>query len=106
MKFTPGRGRVTISAARDWEGPDLLRVCVADTGPGIDEATMAQLFQRLHQGAAQEQASRRGLGLGLFISRELVTRQGGRIWAESEPGRGSRFIFTVPSVEQAQRVAS
>lgn len=74
-----------------------LQVRVRDTGPGIDPADVPKLFQRFSRlnrhgvGTAVP-----GTGLGLYISKQLVEAQGGRIWAESTPGEGSAFCFTVP----------
>jgi len=96
IKFTPGGGRVTVHAG-EWESdPGLLLVEVADTGCGIDPAMRERIFEHLYQVQASDRAGRRGLGLGLHIAKDLVTRQGGDIWVSSEPERGSRFCFTVP----------
>jgi two-component system, sensor histidine kinase and response regulator len=70
-------------------------VSVADTGPGIaveDQARIFEEFQQTEVGAQQ----REGTGLGLALSKRLVELHGGRIWVESEPGHGSRFVFTLP----------
>ena len=95
LKFTPSGGRVTV---RVTAGSDdgFVRVSVEDTGKGISAEAQKHLFQRLYQADDDDATSRRGLGLGLYISREIVNSQGGRIWAESEVGRGSTFHFTLP----------
>jgi signal transduction histidine kinase len=62
---------------------------------------LGRIFTRLYQAGTDAGASRRGLGLGLYICKELVTRQGGQIWAESEPGAGSRFHCTFPVFDHA-----
>ena len=70
-------------------------VAVADTGPGIaadDQARIFEEFQQTDVGAEQ----REGTGLGLALSKRLVELHGGRIWVESELGRGSTFTFTLP----------
>jgi signal transduction histidine kinase len=96
LKFTPKGGRVEIrSELRDAE-PGYACITVSDTGHGIRPEAQGELFQRLHQARDGAGTSRQGLGLGLYIARELVTRQGGRIWVESQPDRGSRFTFTLP----------
>lgn len=92
LKFTPSGGRVTVRAAPD---DGFVRVSVEDTGKGIPAEAQKRLFQRLYQ-ADDDVAGRRGLGLGLYISREIVNRHGGRMWVESEVGRGSTFHFTLP----------
>ena len=91
IKFTPTGGRVRVTADADG---DAARVSVADTGCGIAPEAMTHVFERLYQAGGL--TVRRGLGLGLFISRALVERQGGRIWVEPSPGGGSTFRFTLP----------
>jgi signal transduction histidine kinase len=75
-------------------------VSVADTGPGIapeDQQRIFQEFQQTELGAEQ----REGTGLGLALSRKLVELHGGRIWVESELGKGSTFTFTLPAEVKA-----
>jgi hypothetical protein len=69
---------------------------VSDTGCGISPETSERIFEHLYQVANSSQAGRKGLGLGLHIAKELVTRMGGRIWVSSEIKKGSHFFFTVP----------
>ena len=75
----------------------LLQVRVADTGDGMTAEIAARIFDRMYQSADHVEHSRKGLGLGLFICRELVVRQGGTIQVVSVPGIGSTFSFTVPA---------
>jgi signal transduction histidine kinase len=92
IKFTPEGGRVLVATRR--AGRDA-EVSVADTGPGIaaeDRERIFEEFQQTDVGISQ----REGTGLGLALSRRLVELHGGRIWVESELGRGSRFVFTLP----------
>lgn len=99
LKFTPPGGKVRIHAGRSPERPEAeLLVGVRDTGPGIPADQRERIFERLQQGeTADTRASARGgLGLGLYICREVVRLHGGRIWVDSEPGRGSHFQFTLP----------
>ena len=95
VKFTPSGGHVTVACARvDGE----VQVAIADTGPGIaaeDHERIFEEFQQTDVGVDQ----REGTGLGLALSRRLVELHGGRIWVESEPGQGSRFVFTLPQAE-------
>jgi signal transduction histidine kinase len=71
-----------------------VHVTVTDRGPGIAEADLPRIFDRYYRGQRHEGE---GLGLGLFIVRKLVEAHGGRIWAESRPGEGATFTFTLPA---------
>lgn len=91
LKFTEAGGTVEISA-QPADGAVLFRV--ADTGSGIAPADLPHVFDAFWQAGKKERGS---LGLGLTITRGIVEAHGGRIWAESEPGRGSTFCFTIPA---------
>ncbi len=96
LKFTES-GHVKVSVARQDAGgehADLL-IAVEDTGIGIPADKVGRIFEAFSQ--ADQSTTRRfgGTGLGLSICQRLVAAMGGRIWAESEPGKGSRFLFTV-----------
>jgi signal transduction histidine kinase len=93
VKFTPAGGEVDVSAIRV-NGE--VRVSVADTGPGIapgDHERVFEEFQQTDAGLEQHE----GTGLGLAVSKRLVELHGGRIWLESELGKGSTFVFTLPA---------
>lgn len=85
-------GGVTIHAERI-EGN--IQVNVTDTGPGISAEQQVLLFTRFHR-VEGNSSPERGSGLGLVITRQLVERQGGRVWATSQIGSGSTFIFSLP----------
>ena len=89
IKFTPRGGRVVVRV--EHVGDDI-RFSVSDTGIGIPADKLEAIFQRFLQVATD----RRGVGLGLYICRAIVQGHGGRIWADSAPGAGSTFSFTVP----------
>ena len=72
-----------------------MRVSVSDSGPGIAPADQARIFEEFQQGAAGKE-QREGTGLGLALSKRLVELHGGRIWVDSELGKGSTFVFTLP----------
>ena len=91
IKFTPEGGNVTVSA--EVQGRTV-RFCVADSGIGIDPADLPRIFERFYK--ADRARSGKGTGLGLAIARHLVEAHGGHIWAESVPGQGSTFYFTIP----------
>jgi two-component system NtrC family sensor kinase len=96
IKFTPDGGAVTIQARLLEQDPRFLVLEVSDTGCGISPEIAEKIFDRLYQVAGGQSASRKGLGLGLYICKELVTRQGGQIWVKSQQLKGSTFSFTLP----------
>jgi len=92
-KYSPQGSEIRVFAKRE---KDHLTMGVADQGPGIslhDQAKLFQPFQRLEDSRLK---GVKGAGLGLLVCRRLVEAHGGRIWVESEPGRGSTFSFTLP----------
>jgi signal transduction histidine kinase/putative methionine-R-sulfoxide reductase with GAF domain len=92
LKFTPEGGRVDVRAALD---DDLVEVSVADTGVGIAPGDQEAVFEEFRQvGTVDKKVG--GTGLGLALSRKFVALHGGRIWVQSEVGRGSTFTFTLP----------
>jgi PAS domain S-box-containing protein len=90
IKFTPPYGAVRISARRQ---SNSVVVSVTDTGPGIAPENLSKVFERFWRVQETKQG---GSGLGLSIARGIVEAHGGRIWAESELGKGSSFLFTLP----------
>jgi signal transduction histidine kinase len=90
IKFTPAGGRISLRV--EPVGQDV-RFSVADTGSGIPGHQLEAVFERFWQARSED---RRGMGLGLYISKGIVEAHGGRIWAESQPGQGSTFSFTLP----------
>jgi signal transduction histidine kinase len=96
IKFTPADGLISVQAYRVPTDPDFVSVSVADTGVGIQPEARSLIFERLYQDPESPDNNRKGLGLGLFIAKELVKLHGGRIWVASEPGEGSTFSFTLP----------
>ena len=100
IKFTPQGGRVTVSVSESHV--DRLLFQVTDSGCGIPEDKRTLVFENLYQitGPAPPDTTQRGrigLGLGLHIARNLVTRQGGTIWVTPAPDGGSVFNFTLPA---------
>ena len=88
VKFTPSGGEVEVGAAR---AAEYVRFWVRDTGPGIEREHLPRLFDRFWQA----RRGGHGAGLGLAIVRGIVEAHGGQVWAESEPGAGSTFHFTL-----------
>lgn len=93
VKFTPAGGQVKVTLR--WRGGDL-EFSVVDTGMGIPPEDLERIFERFYQ--VEDHMTRRqgGMGLGLAIVRGLVDLHGGRVWAESAPGQGSRFVVVLP----------
>lgn len=96
LKFTPKGGRVTVGATALEGDRDFIQVRVSDTGCGIGSGDTEKIFDRLFQVENSSDTNRNGLGLGLHITKELVVRHGGSIWAESKPASGATFNFTMP----------
>ncbi len=102
IKFSDRGQQVLLSAVYEQHA---VRFSVRDWGPGIDPADQPRLFQKFSQLNRSMHKEQRGSGLGLAISKELVELHGGRIWVESDLGRGSVFSFTAP-VARIQSVPS
>lgn len=96
LKFTPANGAVKVQARMLEQDSNLLVLEVSDSGCGISPDMTERIFERLFQASDPALAGRKGLGLGLYICKELVTRQGGQICAKSAPGQGAVFSVTLP----------
>ena len=94
IRHTPPGGSVTVAARPHGDG---VRVEVTDTGSGIAPEDLPHVFDRLYRADPSRDRATGGSGLGLTIARQLVEAHGGTIWAESEPGAGSRFGFDLPA---------
>ena len=105
IKFTPADGSVMVKAYLTEDDPDFVQVSVADTGRGISPEAKTLIFERLYQDPNSTDDSRKGLGLGLYISKELVRLHGGQIWVESQLSHGSTFVFTLPLFSLAKFLA-
>jgi signal transduction histidine kinase len=99
IKYTQEGGQVKIlgnEIAATSEKPAMIQVCVHDTGIGIDPKILPKLFRIDEKVRSSGTAQEKGTGLGLILCRELIEKNGGKIWVESELDHGSRFCFTVP----------
>ena len=92
VKYTPAGGKITVSVI-PWEM--YVEIKVADTGKGISESNQAAIFRRFYR--EEEVHEQQGVGIGLYLAREVVTRQGGYIKVVSEPGKGSEFSIMLPT---------
>ena len=91
VKYTPSGGKISVSVVL-WEM--YVEIKVADTGKGISESNQAAIFRRFYR--EEEVHEQQGVGIGLYLAREIVTRQGGYIKVISEPGQGSEFSIMLP----------
>jgi PAS domain S-box-containing protein len=92
LKFTPEGGKVRVEARL---GDSFIEISVRDTGIGIPKEQHQAVFDKFYQVGATTKGVREGTGLGLAITKALVEEHGGRIWLDSEPGKGSRFTFSI-----------
>jgi PAS domain S-box-containing protein len=97
IKYSPDGGDVRVRLQGE---EDTVRFVVEDEGMGFEPSAAESIFERFHRLDPQQTRGIGGTGLGLYIARELVRRMGGRIWAESERGRGAAFSFELPRVRE------
>lgn len=103
IKYTPNGGRVSV---RVRSVPDHLVFEVEDSGIGIQQADLARLFEKFYRGKQREAYAQQGSGLGLAIVRSIAERHGGKVWVESEVGKGSTFYLQIPLVQPQERRAA
>ncbi|MGD0965895.1 MAG: ATP-binding protein [Candidatus Acidiferrales bacterium] len=105
IKFTAANGAVKVQAHLSEQDPNFLVLEVSDSGCGISPQMTERIFERLFRVSDSPLAGRQGLGLGLYISKELVMRQGGQIWVKSVPGQGTVFSVTLPIFSLSNLIA-
>ena len=93
VKFTPEGGRISLKASRT---DGAVEIAVSDTGIGIAPEDQATIFEEFRQVGSDETRKQEGTGLGLTLAKKFIELHGGRIWVDSELGRGSTFTFTLP----------
>lgn len=93
VKYSPDGGDVVVSAGQE---EDKIRVMVMDQGVGISEEHLPHIFERFYRADIRNRQGASGTGLGLYVSKKLVEQMEGKIWVESELGKGSRFYFELP----------
>jgi signal transduction histidine kinase len=97
IKFTPDSGKIFFKAAEDGK---FLKVSIIDTGVGISPENIDKLFRIDVHHTTMGTSAEKGTGLGLILCKEFIKKHGGEIWVESEPGKGSEFLFTLPLTEE------
>jgi signal transduction histidine kinase len=106
IKFSPEKGDISIRAQLLNESPGFIRIAVTDGGCGISPEEQEKIFNYLYQGNDGKESNHKGLGIGLYICKELISSHGGQIWVESQPGHGSTFFFTLPIFSLERQLAS
>jgi len=102
LKYTPKGGKVKVEVTHDVVDEERVRIAVSDTGSGIANDQLEHIFDRLYQIRNDDSPSVAGLGLGLYISQELVKLHGGTLSVQSSPGTGSTFFFTLRKSPQPE----
>lgn len=99
IKYTPDGGDVSVSISNPGPETNQIVVCVKDSGIGIPKDSLQKIFEKFEQVKNARTLSHgpKGTGLGLYIAKSIVEAHGGKIWAESSPGKGSSFYFTLPA---------
>jgi len=98
VKFTPPGGKITISTSYH---KDKVYVSVQDTGIGIDKEELSHIWERFYKVDKSRSEDRRGTGLGLAIVKNIINEHKQEVWVESEPGKGSKFTFTLNRLNKA-----
>jgi signal transduction histidine kinase len=104
IKFTPAGGSIVMKTCMVETDPDFVYISVTDSGIGITPEARPLIFERMYQAPDTVDDSRKGLGLGLHIAREIIRQHSGRIWVESELSNGSTFTFTLPLFSLAKEI--
>jgi len=98
VKFTPKGGHIIVKAKKvlgKSESENMIEISVEDTGIGIKEKDLEKIFEPFKQAEAVMTKKYQGTGLGLSICKDIIEMHGGKIWGESEWGKGSKFSFTI-----------
>jgi PAS domain S-box-containing protein len=101
IKYSPQGGKISISGEH---AGDLIKVSVADQGIGIPDSELEHLFKRFHRISREGSNKIEGVGLGLYICKSIIEAHGGKMEVSSQPGKGSRFSFTLPAEESGNKI--
>ncbi len=104
-RYTPSGGEVRIDVRHDSNETGFLFVSVSNTGPPVKAEDLERIFERGYQGSQNDHSGEAGLGLGLYISRQIVALHGGKIWAENVPSLGPKFTFSLKKASQPSKAA-
>jgi signal transduction histidine kinase len=102
IKYAPNSGPVAVSVSQ--VGEDLV-ISVEDRGPGIPEYEITRVFEMFYRSPAARVANRKGKGLGLAFVKSTAERHGGQVWCESQLGKGSKFVISLPIKKTAPKEA-
>ncbi len=101
LKFTPNGGYIAFNVTED-KSTGMVTVKIRNSGQGISKEALPYIFERFYKEDSSRSVHTRGAGIGLYISKTLVQRSGGTIWAESEEGEYTEFIFTLPGAKNTK----
>jgi PAS domain S-box-containing protein len=101
VKYSPNAKNIRIATTRDTTN---MTLCVTDYGIGIPKDKQEKVFEQFFRVSGPNQSTFPGLGLGLYVSSEIIKREGGRIWVESSEGNGSTFCFSLPSNRNTAKI--
>ena len=93
VKYGGGDNRVTVGARLS---NGMVEMFVQDNGPGLPAESLERVFERFYRVDKARSRDQGGTGLGLSIVKHIIQSHGGRVWVESEPGKGAKFFFTLP----------
>ncbi len=96
IKYTPSNSEIEVEAQRDG---DMIEICVRDHGPGISDEDLPFVFERFRRGAESQRSRIEGMGVGLYLAKNLVEAHGGTIVAERPTDGGTRIRFTIPALD-------
>lgn len=99
INYTPSGGSINVSVKVT---PNEIITCIADTGVGIPKEAIPHLFNKFFRVSNTRQQASKGTGLGLFIAKSIIEKLSGKIWVESEEGKGSKFFFSLPIASDTQ----